>query len=133
MGINCPDNPYELHSVLSLLMSAKAGKPVGRGEQKLISIAHTVFQNYKQHLFVFGKLLQRYGNDKILLFEDTSNKWSEKISAIREGLKIRHQQKYLTGQSHEFSQDIRYYELFSLIFPEIKEDIVSEIAKYQID
>lgn len=74
------------NGVISIMLSAKYGKPVGYKFKTLLEVANTAYNSYKPYLLPFGHALRAYGYSDLPSQQDKSEKWDEKRASIRIGL-----------------------------------------------
>lgn len=112
-GLALPDHYTELpfNGIVSLMLSAKHGRPIGYGHRRLIQVANTAFDHYKPFLLPFGWALQAYGHNALLDEQDTKGTWRKRRKTIREQIK---------AKDPAFERDTDYDILISFLLPEIK-------------
>lgn len=115
-GLNLPDHYTEppFNGIVSLMLSAKHGRPIGYGHQRLIQVANTAFDHYKPFLLPFGWALQAYGRNAALDDQDTKGTWRKRRKAIREQIK---------AKDPAYERDTTYDILISFLLPEIREKL----------
>ena len=88
-GLALPDHYTEgpFHGIVSMMLSAKYGRPIGYGHERLIQVANTAFDYYKPFLLPFGWALQAYEHNAMLDVQDTKGTWRKRRNMIRERIK----------------------------------------------
>ncbi|WP_186419707.1 DUF6035 family protein [Bosea sp. CS1GBMeth4] len=125
MGIRSPEEygeTWRLHAIISALLSAKAGTPVGWGYKSLIEVAHHLETNHKDCVIAFGYALDQYGHRATLEKEDKSGRWQRKLSSIREKV---------GNYDPDYWPDEAWTGLICFLFPEIRERLEGYIARMQ--
>lgn len=114
IGISLPTyySTRPFSAVISIMLSAKHGVPIGYGYEKLIEVAHVAFTSYKNYLLQFGWALNAYGRQALLDSQDHSGKWLNRKRLIREAMKI--------GMS-EYQAFNDFDDLISFLLPEVKQ------------
>ncbi|QGM47416.1 DUF6035 family protein [Methylocystis heyeri] len=85
---DCPNSNSGFRALLNGILSAEEGKPVGWDYEKLIQVAHCIFDRHKPHLFAFGCALQHYGSENLLEEQDKKEIWAKRKSSIKEALRV---------------------------------------------
>lgn len=109
-------NDLRLMGVLSILYSAKMGKPIRCGNPNLLGVANTAFGKYKGFLRLFGALLVKHEHwEKLLAQDRKKNGWLEpKANAARQ----------LRERQHpDYVRPMEYDALLKFLFPEVAEHI----------
>lgn len=109
-GISVPEWYLErpFSSLMSLLFSAKHGRPVGFGHTKFIEVAHTAFQHHKQFLYPFGWVSQQHGTQGILTEQDHTGSWAKRREAFKQATRRR---------DSAFTPDIQCVPIVDFLFP----------------
>ena len=116
LGLSLPSdyNGTPFNGVVSLMLSAKYGRPFGYRHERLIQVAHTAFDHYKQFLLPFGWALQAYGHQAVLDSQDTKGNWAKRRKEIREGIATK-DPKYLLNTEFDL--------LIGFLVPKIKDKL----------
>jgi len=104
IGTRYGPHPWVRAAILSFL-SAQKGEPVGYRFNKIIEVAHYLYQNFPAILLSFGKVLQGHGNQALLEHQDRKGRWKRKAHKIRERIKNRDPEfclKYEQKQTLQF-------------------------------
>lgn len=110
-GVSLPEWPNDLRGLLNSLYSAKAGRPVGYKNAKLISVAHNLVNYHKDLLQPFRAALLVYDRGAQLKAEDgEEGKWARRVKAYKERLRAGDQ---------EYARDTKLDPLIALCFPEV--------------
>lgn len=112
--IQLPQSFHEgrFHGAVSIILSARYGRPVGYRLPRLINVTNTAFDYYKAFLLPFGWTLEAFNQGEILADQDTKRTWAKRRVIIRENLR---------NQDPAYRQDLRYNRLFAFLVPEIKD------------
>jgi hypothetical protein len=88
INIELPEYYYisPFSGVVSIMLSAKYGQPIGYRYQKLIEVTNIAFTSYKHYLFIFGWALKVYSHDKIADAQDTKGTWRKRREEIRQAM-----------------------------------------------
>lgn len=91
IGIDLPEHHDSIpfSGVVSIMLSAKHGKPIGYGNRSLIEITNIAFNHYKPYLYLFGWALKDYGQEELLEVQDKHKTWSDRRELIRDAMKTR--------------------------------------------
>lgn len=115
-GIPFPGSSYaewpHLDRRLKIILSAKAGEPVGWGYKRLPEIAHHLHDQHPYLLMFFGHLLRLYGHDETLKAQDRSGAWRRKTEQLR------HEKR---AGSLTYEPQMAWTEALSFLFPEISD------------
>lgn len=106
---NYVQNPHDI--LINALYSAKHGRVIGWGYNKLIEVAHRIAGGHPQYLRLFGRALTLYGRADQIRAEDKSGLWKQKMLKLQPALRA-NDQKYI--------RDSRYDEVIDILFPELK-------------
>lgn len=110
-GVSPPNYPQNPHDILiNALYSAKHGRVIGWGYNKLIEVAHRIAGGHPQYLRVFGRALTLYGRSDQIRAEDKSGLWKQKMLKLRPALR---------AKAQEYEHDFRYDEILGILFPEL--------------
>jgi len=104
----------KFHGAISLMLSARFGRPVGYRQPRLLNVANTAFDHYKPYLLAFGWTLKACGHDQRLSEQDAKQTWLHRKGLIREGL---------ASQDEAYRQDLSYNALIAFLVPEIREKL----------
>lgn len=116
-GIRLPEyiaSNFSFHSAVSAILSAKNGRPIGYGFQKLIQVAHHLADNYPENLLYFGYALEKYGHKVTIEIEDKSGKWENRARKIRHALK--HHESHYQPRGE-------WVDTILFLFPEISDSV----------
>ncbi|OAO02232.1 hypothetical protein A8B75_12355 [Sphingomonadales bacterium EhC05] len=87
-GLNSKQPDYsKLARMVSLIETARNGRPIGFGYGSLAEIAHHLFHQHPDYLFAFGHLLDAFGTKAILDRDDRTGKWKMKVAKERETMR----------------------------------------------
>jgi len=104
-------NPF--NGVVSIMLSAKLGKPFGYKLHKLIEVTNVAYNYYKNYLYLFGWALRVYGNDDVVNGEDTKNVWKKRCKEIREQMK---------AHDPAYDRNTDYDQIIFFLLPELTTD-----------
>jgi hypothetical protein len=112
-GLALPEHYTEppFNGIVSLMSSAKHGRPIGYGHERLIQVANTAFDHYKSFLLPFGWALQAYEHNTVLDAQDTKGTWQKRRKTIRERMK---------AKDPAYERNADYDTLISFLLPEMK-------------
>lgn len=113
-GLQLPVTPLDddsFRDAISAIMSAKMGKVVGFDYQKLIQIAHHLFDHRKENLIYFGHALEKYGTKALISEQDRTGKWRKRSREIR---------KSLMSDDVYFLPKSEWIETILFLFPDIE-------------
>ncbi len=97
------------NGVVSIILSAKYGKPVGYKFQKLLQVAYTAYESYKHYILPFGRALAAHGFIDLPGQQDrTKKKWNTKREEIKAGI--------LSGDP-EYQQRTEFNQLIAWLVP----------------
>lgn len=115
-GIEVPKHYMtgEFRAIISGLMSAKLGRPVGFQFRKLVEVAHNLAERHRGVLHAFGWALKVYDTRKIIEPEDVSGRWKRKEARIRDAM---------TGHSPDYEPDLTWSAALRFIFPQLASKI----------
>ncbi|WP_346830901.1 DUF6035 family protein [Pseudomonas abietaniphila] len=104
----------KFHGVISLMLSARFGRPVGYNLQRLLNVANTAFDHYKEYLYAFGWTLRLCGYEQHLKEQDSKGTWLQRTKVIKKGL-----------ENHDaaFRQDPTYNRVIAFLVPEVREKL----------
>ncbi|WP_420475251.1 DUF6035 family protein [Noviherbaspirillum sp. ST9] len=116
-GLALPEHYTEppFNGIVSLMLSAKHGRPIGYGHQRLIQVANTAFDHYKPFLLPFGWALQTYGHNAVLDEQDTKGTWKKRRKMIREQIK---------AKDPSYERNTNYDALIAFLLPQIKRKLL---------
>lgn len=121
MRIAMPDLPLpadhrsgKFHGMVSLMLSARFGYPVGYNLPRLLNVANTAFDHYKEYLYAFGWTLRLYGHEQLLKDQDTKGTWARRTKIIKEGME---------KHDEAFRQDPSFNKLLTFLVPEISDKL----------
>lgn len=117
--ISLPRSFHEgrFHGAVSIVLSARYGRPIGYRLPRLINVTNTAFDYYKAYLLPFGWTLEAFQQAETLASQDTKKTWEKRRKIIREALR---------SKDPAYRQDLQYNRLFAFLVPEIKEEIAAE-------
>lgn len=116
-GLRLPPDPDEepgFVRAVSVLLSAKLGRPAGYRVSSLLQVAHVVAESLPQLLVPFGFALKAYGTEATVEREDVNGTWRAKRAGFRERIEA-------DPRSH--FAELPYAETLRFLFPEIAERI----------
>ncbi|MFP7836577.1 DUF6035 family protein [Pseudomonas aeruginosa] len=115
-GVHLPTSFHSgrFHGAVSIILSARYGRPVGYRLQNLINVTNTAFDYYKAYLLPFGWTLKAFGQGDLLAEQDTKGTWAKRRRIIRERLQ---------SKDGAYRQDLQYNRLFAFLIPEIKDQL----------
>jgi hypothetical protein len=115
-GIHLPTSfrSGRFHGAVSIILSARYGRPVGYRLQNLINVTNTAFDYYKAYLLPFGWTLKAFEQDQLLAEQDTKRTWAKRRKVIRESLQC---------MDEAYRQDLQYNRLFAFLIPEINDKL----------
>lgn len=103
------------HGVVSIVLSARYGEPVGYRWPRLLNVANHAYDHYKAYLLPFGWTLDAFNQHEMLLAQDTNKTWQKRRALIRIALK---------GHAPAFCQDVQYNAVLAFLVPEIKDRLM---------
>ncbi|WP_223886401.1 hypothetical protein [Pseudomonas syringae] len=114
--ISLPRSFHEgrFHGAVSVVLSARYGRPIGYRLPRLINVTNTAFDYYKAYLLPFGWTLEAFHQAELLASQDTKKTWGKRRKIIREALR---------SKDPAYRQDLTYNRLFAFLVPEIKDDL----------
>lgn len=104
----------KFHGAISLMLSARFGRPVGYNLPRLLNVANTAFDHYKQYLYPFGWALKLCDTEHLLKEQDTKGTWLRRIEVIKDGMR---------KHDEAFRQDPSLNRLIAFLVPEITEKL----------
>lgn len=113
IGIDMPED-YDSRpfgGVISIMLSAKNGVPVGYRQQTLIEVTNVAFNSYKKFLYLFGWALILYGHNATLEKQDAKGTWEKRRRIIREAM-VSHDENY--------RRDISFDSIIYFLLPRLK-------------
>lgn len=102
------------YSVISLMLSAKYGRPVGYGFKTLLEVTNLAFTSYKKFLRPFGLALHYYGADKTLDEQDRKGTWRKRKEIIRNAMR---------ESNPEYNQSVEYNLSIAFLLPRISDKL----------
>lgn len=111
--------------VVSIMLSAKYGYPVGYASNTLIQVTNTAFEYYKNYLYLFGKALQAYGRYDLLDIQDTKGTWQKRREMIRKAMRENNEASK-NGREipfPEYKRDSQFDELILFLLPELEKTL----------
>lgn len=110
-GCELPTWPRELpRRLLTALYSAKYGRPVGTGLQKLVQVAHW-FSRDRADFALFHRALKVYGREAQLLTEGRPERWLQRLADLRDERR---------DYPERFEPDTTHWPLVKFLFPELR-------------
>jgi hypothetical protein len=106
------EDPF--HGVVSIILSARYGRPIGYRLQRLIEVTNVVFNAYKAYLLPFGWTLDAFDHNAALQEQDRKGTWAKRRKQIRHGIESR---------DEAYRWDQQYDRLFAFLVPEISEKL----------
>lgn len=104
------EDPF--HGVVSIILSARYGRPIGYRLQRLIEVTNVAFNSYKAYLLPFGWTLEAFDQHAVLQDQDRKGTWAKRREQIRYGLQNR---------DDSYRQDQQFDRLFAFLIPEISD------------
>lgn len=105
-----PDHPKGPGLLLSILYSAREGRPIGWRFTKLIEVAHRVYDAHKQLLRPFVNALRVHQRANQIRSEDHKGYWRKKVEVY----------KPLLASNHpDYRADQQFDDLVAFLFPEL--------------
>ncbi|MGX1126543.1 hypothetical protein AB7M23_003336 [Pseudomonas sp. HLS-6 TE3448] len=104
----------KFHGVVSLMLSARFGRPVGYNLPRLLNVANTAFDHYKEYLYAFGWTLRLCGYEQILKDQDTKGTWIRRTKVIKDGM---------GNHDVAFRQDPSYNRVIAFLVPEVSDKL----------
>jgi hypothetical protein len=112
-GIPFPSRSYaewqHLDRRLKVILSARAGEPIGWGYKRLPEIAHHLHDQHPYLLMEFGHLLRLYGHDQTLKAQDRSGAWRKKADQLR---------REMRGGEVRYQPQASWTEALCFLFPD---------------
>jgi hypothetical protein len=96
--------------VISIMLSAKYGKPIGYNFEKMTQVTNVAFNSYKPYLYFFGKALKTYGHME-LNGQDVKGTWAKQRKLIRDGMEV---------EDPSYDRNKEYDDLIEFLLPELK-------------
>lgn len=111
-GLELPEfyDSTPFNGVISIMLSAKHGHPIGYRYQKLIEVTNVAFNSYKNYLMLFGWALKVYGRMELLDSQDTKGTWSRRRTIIRDAM---------AAEEASYARKMEYDELIFFLLPEL--------------
>jgi len=109
-----PDREPGFVTAVSVLLSAKLGRPAGYKYSKLLQVAHQVAESHDELLIPFGFALKAYGTEATIEAEDGKGTWRDRKAGFRDRIAAA-PEAHFAGLSHAAA--LRYF------FPEVAEKI----------
>ncbi len=113
VGVALPEyyetNPFS--GVVSMMLSAKHGEPIGYRYQRLIEVTNIAFNSYKHYLYLFGWALKVYGHEASLAVQDSKGTWARRRRIIREAMQ---------AQSPDYERRTDYDSIILFLLPELQ-------------
>lgn len=106
------EDPF--HGVVSIILSARYGRPIGYRLQRLIEVTNVVFNAYKAYLLPFGWTLDAFNHSAVLQGQDKKGIWAKRRKQIRHGIESR---------DEAYRWDQQYDRLFAFLVPQIREKL----------
>lgn len=123
-GLELPENydsrPFA--GVVSMMLSAKYGEPVGYRLQKLIEVTNVAFNAYKHYLYLFGWALKVYGNESIVDAQDNKGTWHKRRDVIRCAMQ---------AKEPEYERLTDFDDLILFLLPELR-DRIDGVRNYKL-
>lgn len=107
-------SPFQ--GAISIILSARYGRPVGYRFERLINVCNQAFDSYKPFLLPFGWTLGIFGQNELLNEQDKKGTWLKRRSLIRAGLKNR---------DKAYRPDLQFNRLFAFLVPELEERLIT--------
>jgi len=104
----------KFHGAISIMLSARFGRPVGYNLPRLLNVANTAFDHYKDFLYAFGWTLRLCGHEDSLKAQDSKGTWLRRTEIIKEGMR---------NYDEDFRQDPSLNHLIAFLVPEITEKL----------
>jgi hypothetical protein len=116
--IRLPESYWEgpFHGAVSIVLSARYGRPIGYRFDRLLNVTNTAFEYYKGFLLPFGWTLEVFEQQGALQDQDKKGTWARRRKEIRVGLQER---------DKAYQPDLQYNRLFAFLVPEIKERLLT--------
>ncbi|MGZ8176278.1 MULTISPECIES: DUF6035 family protein [Methylobacter] len=123
-GVELPEfyDSTPFNGVISIILSAKYGYPVGYSVNTLIEVTNPAFNHYKSYLYIFGKTLNLYGHAEILKVQDTKGTWKRRTETIyRAMFENKEAEKNWQVIPHpEYIRERQFDNLILFLLPELK-------------
>ncbi|MDF3865379.1 DUF6035 family protein [Pseudomonas denitrificans (nom. rej.)] len=101
---------------VSIVLSARYGRPVGYRFERLLNVSNQAFDSYKPFLLQFGWTLEIFEQNELLNEQDKKGTWAKRRSIIRAKLKDR---------DEAYRPDLQFNRLFAFLVPELKERLIN--------
>lgn len=101
---------------VSIVLSARYGRPVGYRFERLINVSNQAFDSYKPFLLQFGWTLEIFEQNELLNEQDKKGTWAKRRSIIRSGFKDR---------DEAYRPDLQFNRLLAFLVPELKERLIN--------
>lgn len=91
IGIELPEyyDSRPFAGVISIMLSAKYGTPIGYRYQTLIEVTNIAFNSYKKYLYLFGWAIKIYEHEAKLEKQDVNSTWAKRRQIIRDAMKAK--------------------------------------------
>lgn len=103
------------HGAVSIMLSARYGRPVGYRHDRLLNVTNTAFEYYKPFLLPFGWTLRDFGWNETLDQQDKKGTWAKRRAEIRAGMR---------AKNKAYQPDDQFNQLFAFLIPEIRESLM---------
>lgn len=103
------------HGAVSIMLSARYGRPVGYRHDRLLNVTNTAFEYYKPFLLPFGWTLRDFGWNETLDQQDKKGTWAKRRAEIRAGVR---------AKDKAYQPDGQFNQLFAFLIPEIRENLM---------
>ncbi|HDS1738288.1 DUF6035 family protein [Pseudomonas putida] len=104
----------KFHGMISIMLSARFGRPVGYNLPRLLNVANTAFDHYKEYLYAFGWTLRICGHEQLLKEQDTKGTWTRRTKIIKTGME---------NHDEAFRQETFDNRLLAFLVPEIRDKL----------
>lgn len=105
-----PDDPKGPGLLLSILYSAREGRPIGWRFTKLVEVAHRTYDAHKQLLRAFINALRVYQRADQIRSEDRTSLWLKKVKVYR---------PLLASNHPDYCANHQFDDLVAFLFPEL--------------
>lgn len=113
IGIELPEcyDSRPFGGVISIMLSAKKGVPVGYRQQTLIEVTNVAFNSYKKYLYLFGWALRVYEHEGTLEKQDVKGTWAKRRKIIREAME---------NFDENYQRDISFDSIIYFLLPKLQ-------------
>lgn len=116
--LRLPTSHWEgpFHGAVSIILSARYGRPIGYRLPRLLDVTNVAFNSYKTYLMPFGWTLNAFEQNGLLQEQDKKGTWAKRRREIRDAIK---------NDENAFRRSREFDRLFAFLVPEITSNLAS--------